>query len=127
MNAARNRTAEGAALLADIDAWCARTGAPQGKLGSILFRHAGFVALLRKRLTVTAETEEAVRQFIAEHPDGVGGIPIPSPFLKPRVGAMQAQRRLLAAVNDATPPCRLCGRTPDTACRYPSCPLRVAA
>lgn len=71
-----NRTAEAEALLAHIVAWCTRTGAPETQVGSILFRHPGFVGLLRKRLIVTADTERKVMEFLALHPDGYTSPPL---------------------------------------------------
>lgn len=81
-----NRTDAARRLLADVDAWCARTATAETKIGVILFRHAGFVGLLRKRLTVTEEKEGAVREFFEAHPDGAADVATPHPRLRsPRV------------------------------------------
>lgn len=61
----RNRTEAGAALLAEIERWSCRDRQSQSALGAILFRHPGYVPLLRKRLTVTIEREAMVRDYMA--------------------------------------------------------------
>lgn len=119
----RNRTAEARALLADIDAWCARTDTEAGHIGAILFRHPGFVGLLRKRLQVTCEKEAMVRDLLTSNPEGASHLPAPSPHVHPKRGAKLAQRRLGAAGRAA--PCQKCGGS--AVCAYPSCPLREAA
>lgn len=65
-------------LLRDIEAWCARTGTPEIKLGLVALRHSGFVALLRKRLTATPDTIAKVRAVLAAHPDGMAEVPMPA-------------------------------------------------
>lgn len=65
-------------LLRDIEAWCARTGTPEIKLGLVALRHSGFVALLRKRLTATPDTIAKVRAVLAAHPDGLAEVPMPA-------------------------------------------------
>lgn len=61
----------GTRLLGEIEAWCGRTGTTEKQLGAALFRHWGYVPLLRKRGTVTEKTAATVRQFMADHPDGI--------------------------------------------------------
>jgi hypothetical protein len=118
---ARNNIAAGRALLADIDAWCLRTGTPEGKIGGILFRHPGFVGLLRKRLIVTVESERAVRDFLAAYPMGANHIDAPNPHMKfPKPSPQTAQRRLLASVG---PGCPKCGASGRIRCAYPTCPM----
>jgi hypothetical protein len=68
-----NRLDAGAQLLADTDAWCQRTGTAETAIGRLLFRHPGFIGLLRKRLTVSDEKEAAVRQFLTDNPEGWNG------------------------------------------------------
>jgi hypothetical protein len=124
MTAARDNIAAGRALLVDIDAWTLRTGTPETKIGAVLFRHPGFVGLLRKRLIVTPESEKAVRDFLAQYPMGASHVAAPSMFLKiPKPSPALAQRRLLASVD----PCSMCGDTGTTACSYPTCPRKAAA
>lgn len=70
-----NRLDAGRALLGEIDAWCKRTESAETLVGRVLFRHGGFVGLLRKRLTVSPEKEAAVRAFLATNPEGWDGQP----------------------------------------------------
>jgi hypothetical protein len=119
---ARNNIAAGKALLADIDAWTLRTGTPEGKIGGVLFRHPGFVGLLRKRLIVTPESEKAVRDFLAQYPMGASHVEAPNPHMKtPKLSPQLAQRRLVASVGRG---CPKCGATDGRRCRYPTCPMR---
>jgi hypothetical protein len=119
----RNRTEAASALLADVDEWCAATKTNQSRVGSILFRHPGFVALLRKRLQVTQEKEGQVRDLIAANPDGVTDIPDQDPHVHPKLAPRLSQKLLLEAVRSAA--CQKCGGS--CACSYPTCPLREAA
>lgn len=65
-----NRATPARRLLADIEAWCARTGTPETSIGHALFRHPGFVGLLRKRLQLSEIKEEQVRNFLERFPGG---------------------------------------------------------
>jgi hypothetical protein len=71
-----NRLDAGRALLAEIEAWCERTGTYEGRLGQALFGAGGYVPLLRKRLTVSPEKEDAVRGFLTAFPDGIEGLEV---------------------------------------------------
>ncbi|UZW55533.1 hypothetical protein NUH86_01640 [Sphingobium sp. JS3065] len=62
---------EAAALLAEIERWCVRNIMAEVEIGHWLFRHPGFVALLRKRLTVRAVPAAMVRAMMARWPDGM--------------------------------------------------------
>lgn len=70
----RNRTGAAARLLTEIESWCVRTGTQESLIGRVLFRHPGFVPLLRKRLTVSPEKEAQVRAFLTANPDGWDGV-----------------------------------------------------
>lgn len=64
-------------LLAKIDAYCSRTGTPETFIGRLLFRHDGFVALLRLRGMLTMGKRIAVEQLMAEYPGGLHGVELP--------------------------------------------------
>ncbi|MEV5033660.1 hypothetical protein MRBLMC3_002897 [Sphingobium sp. LMC3-1-1.1] len=66
------RSGEAMALLQAIEGWCARNLVAETRVGEWLFRHAGFVALLRKRLTVRSVPALMVRALMARWPDGMG-------------------------------------------------------
>lgn len=68
-----NRTDAATKLLADVEGWCRKTGSVETLVGRVLFRHPGFVGLLRKRLTATLEKEKIVRAFLADNPEGWNG------------------------------------------------------
>lgn len=119
-----NRIEAGKALLSSIEEWCRRTRTRETHVGQILFRHPGFVGLLRKRFLVTLEKEAAVLDFLAEHPGGVKRIPLPNPHLRVPKGAPAAQRRMLAATEIGR--CAKCGQVEPGECHYPSCPMRDA-
>ncbi len=69
-------------LLAQIEAYCFRTGTRETDVGAILFRHGGFVGLLRLRGSLTPEKRAAVEHLLAEHPDGLDDLPIPKQHLR---------------------------------------------
>lgn len=64
-----NRTDAGAELLGQIEGWSGDERWIESQLGNLLFRHPGYVPLLRKRLTVTIEKERLVKGFMAAFPD----------------------------------------------------------
>lgn len=118
-----NRTAEAKALLADIEAWCTKSQTAETAIGHRLFLHPGFVGLLRKRMTVSPEKEQAVREFMTEHPFGWRGeLPITHangtrPVKRPSKG-----RPLPVTSPDIQPvhrdPCPMCGTRGDIGCRH---------
>lgn len=124
-----NRTAEAAALLQDVVDWCARTGTPETSIGHFLFLHPGFVGLMRLRLQVTEEKEAAVRQFMADHPNGYHGeLPITH-----GIGARQRPPRAANVTHVAArllsddeikarqvyrDPCPRCGSRADSGCGH---------
>lgn len=57
------------ALLDDIDRWAIATKSSAGELGQMVLNHGGFAPLLRKRGTLSPETETRVRAFMACFPD----------------------------------------------------------
>lgn len=69
-------------LLARIEAYCAATGTKETVIGRLLFRHDGFVALLRLRGTLSGGKRIAVEQLLAEHPRGLEGVELPDQRLK---------------------------------------------
>lgn len=120
-----NRDFAAAALLGDIAIYCARVGIKETLLGRLIFRHGGFVGMVRKRMTVSPEAEAKVRQFMTDHPDGVEALPVPAQNLKPRLSTREAQRRLAEACGPD--PCPACGHRRVSPCAYAACPLRRAA
>lgn len=116
-----NRTAEAKSLLADVKEWCLKTGTAETAIGHVLFLHPGFVGLLRKRLTVTAEKEEEVRAFLTEHPFGwPGTLPVKHangtrPVKHPAVG--RPPLPAMRATVDRTP-CSYCGTRADFGCKH---------
>jgi hypothetical protein len=69
------------AMLKEIESYCKRTKTPEQTIGHALFRHPGFVGLLRLRLMLSAEKEAAVRQFMRAWPNGYHG-DLPHMFTK---------------------------------------------
>lgn len=74
--------ADGWALLAEIESYCALTGTPEGKIGGLLYRHPGFVGLLRLRGLVAPDKAEAIRRLMASNPDGLAHVEAPNPRMK---------------------------------------------
>lgn len=64
-------SADATKLLAEIDAYCERTGTRPGRIGSTAFNHPGFVPLLRKRGWLREESAAVIRQLMAAYPDGI--------------------------------------------------------
>lgn len=124
-----NRTAAASQLLSDMQHWCSSTGTPPNSVGHVLFLHPGFFGLLRKRLTVTEEKEEAVREFMASYPNGWRG-------LLPQMHANIAGRRAAGLSSADTgrrftddqprvdrDPCPRCGVRHDIGCGHSRAPL----
>lgn len=139
MRGSSNRTAEAIQLLAEIEAWSARTGTRENAIGHVLFLHPGFVGLLRLRLTVSVEKELAVRRFIYhDHPDGFRGeLPIThGNGTRPRSAGPSLSRGQVrgAATANLTDseiagrrldrdPCPRCGVRGDVGCNHSRQPL----
>jgi hypothetical protein len=121
----RNRTFAAVTLLTDIAVYCNNTRSDEKTFGRILFRHDGFVPLLRKRLTVTPQTETIVRNFMDQNPVGIKKLPVPRQNMRARKSPKEAQRHMRAAVTG--PMCKLCGEGHSSPCHYPYCPLRSIA
>lgn len=126
MSSARPEAAK--ALLADVEEWCARTKTPETSVGHALFRHPGFVGLLRLRLMLSEEKEFIVRRFMVEWPRGYHG-ELPYMFAKQgrRASAKHPVResaaRMMSDEEIATrrinrEPCRLCGVRADIGCKH---------
>lgn len=67
------RTQAARTLLAEIEEYCARTNIRETVIGHALFRHPGFVGLLRLRLQLSEEKERIVRGFMGRWPNGYHG------------------------------------------------------
>lgn len=133
----KNRTQDATVLLAEIEAWCARTATPETSVGHKLFLHPGFVGLLRLRLTLTEEKEAIVRTFMNDHPDGWHGIlptthangtqPVgraSSPSRRKAEGEKQKQHkasgevRTVSGIRSAGEPCWRCDVRADVGCKH---------
>jgi hypothetical protein len=118
-----NRTAEAAVLLQEIVDWCARTDTPETSIGHVLFLHPGFVGLMRLRLTVSEDKEAAVRQFMADHPNGWrGDLPVThGNGTKPRREKVPATRltdeEIVSRRVDRSA-CPHCGVRSDVGCKH---------
>lgn len=121
---------QAAALLAEIDAYCERTGTPVGRVGTIAFNHAGFVPLLRKRGWLRDESAAVISQLLANYPDGIPEAELHRrtllDSLSPRV-RRRAREALAAsaekAAAEAAPrvhrdPCARCGVRADIGCGH---------
>lgn len=64
-----NRIEQGRELLGQVEGWSGDRRWIESRLGDLLFRHPGYVPLLRKRLTVTPRSEAVVKAFIEAFPD----------------------------------------------------------
>lgn len=119
-----------AELLAEIDAYCERTGTPAARVGKLAFNHFGFVALLRKRGWLTDESAAVIRQLIATYPDGIAETELHQRTLlecmSPRA-RRRAREALAASVEkdaaDAAPrvhrdPCPRCAVRADIGCKH---------
>lgn len=123
-----NRTAAARTLLEDIERWCASTDTKETAIGHVLFRHPGFVGLLRKRLTVSEDKEAAARDFLSLHPKGYRGA-LPTTHIGSNA-AVRARRmvdvRHIEIPPDVLPtrieraPCTFCGVRADFGCRHQS-------
>lgn len=119
-----NRTDAAQRLAEDVTEWCAATATPPNSVGHVLFLHPGFVALLRKRLTVTPEKEEAVRAFMAAHPAGWRG-KLPQTHLnwdKARIRRVERTSGALPPTVDRDP-CQRCGVRHDIGCHHTRAPV----
>jgi hypothetical protein len=120
-----NRTEAAKRLLARIELWCDRTGTPESTIGHALFGAPGFVGLMRKRLTVSGDKEQSVRDFFEEYPDGFHG-ELPALFpngMKPRRAAVEQMRCKLtdeeiAARRLDRDACPRCGVRADIGCKH---------
>lgn len=125
-----NRTDAALQLLDDIQQWCARTATPQNSVGHVLFRHPGFVGLLRKRLTVSTFKETEVRQFMAEHPNGWRGV-LPKTHSDGIFGIGRKAAGIMVDREDRTnapapvdrDPCARCGVRHDIGCHHTRQPI----
>lgn len=130
-----HRTDEARALLAGIEAWCARTATPETAVGHALFRHPGFVGLLRLRLQLSEEKERAVRAFMGAWPRGYHG-ELPNMFLKtPKVrqvhpiresAASKLSEAEIAARRVDRDCCPRCGTRADLGCKHSRAPIGTA-
>jgi hypothetical protein len=127
-----NRTDAATAMLAEIEAWCARTATPEGTIGHVLFFHPGFVGLLRKRLTLSEEKEIAVRAFLYhDHPNGYRGeLPKTHANGTRPVKRLSKPGRCKCAPDDKflppkvdRDPCPRCGVRHDIGCNHSRAPL----
>lgn len=99
-HAAETRT-PGQMLLQAIELYCAATGTAETLIGAVLFRHPGFVGLLRRRGTATAEKARAVERLFAAHPHGV---PADLPSSEKAVPEAAPAAPAIAAPAETAPP-----------------------
>jgi hypothetical protein len=73
-----HRTDAALGLLNDVERYCARTRTPEQSIGHVLFRHPGFVGLLRLRLQLTEEKEAASSRICSLNGRGGMGVTLAS-------------------------------------------------
>jgi hypothetical protein len=127
-----NRHESAKELLKEISVWCVDTGTKETAIGHALFLHPGFVGLLRKRMTLSEESEIAVRSFIYhDFPDGYHG-ELPKTHAhgtRPVKRASKPGRCKCGPDDTALPPrierdpCPRCGVRRDIGCNHTRAPL----
>lgn len=58
-------------MLREVDDYCARTGTHETKIGEVLYRHPGFIGLVRHRAKAGVEKIAEVRLLMKQYPDGL--------------------------------------------------------
>jgi hypothetical protein len=119
------------AMLKEIESYCKRTKTPEQTIGHALFRHPGFVGLLRLRLMLSVEKEAAVRQFMRAWPNGYhGDLPhmftkAPKPKVHPvrHTEAAKLTDEEIRARQTNRDPCQRCGCRGDIGCGHSKAPL----